>query len=82
MDFHSPDPAHKRCAKCLTVMAAPDWVVNKEMAYCAECAALLHLGESKESRMFSDMRELEAGGPVPADIALIPTEEPEAVPPD
>jgi|GEM_PF-3278639 len=54
----------KRCAKCLTPMSSPDWVVNKDMAYCIECAALLHLGESKESRMFSDMRD-----PVPQEAA-------------
>lgn len=44
----------KRCAKCMSPIPEPDWVVNKVMAYCSDCATLLHLGESKESRMFND----------------------------
>lgn len=56
----------KRCAKCLVPMSEPDWVVNKDMAYCIDCASLLHLGESKESRMFSDMHDpVSKGGPGP-----------------
>ena len=34
-----------------------EYVVNKDMAYCMDCATLLHLGESKESRMFSDFQD-------------------------
>jgi hypothetical protein len=62
------DHPAKRCAKCLMPMSDPDWIVNKDMAYCMDCANLLHLGESKESRMFSDMHDpLPEGGPEPAD---------------
>jgi hypothetical protein len=44
----------KKCVKCLGPISDEEFVVNKYMAYCAECAKLLHLGESKESRMLSD----------------------------
>ena len=55
MDRDSADfTLAKRCAKCMSPIPEPDWVVNKVMAYCADCATLLHLGESKESRMFND----------------------------
>ncbi len=47
-----------RCAKCLEPMPAPDYVVNKSMAYCEDCSRILHLGESKESRMFSDLHDI------------------------
>ncbi len=63
MENVSTDSPAKRCAKCLAPMTDPDWVVNKEMAYCSDCAALLHLGESKESRMFN------SGEPVPGMVA-------------
>jgi hypothetical protein len=46
-----------RCAKCLGLLEAGEYVVNKDMAYCGDCAALLHLGESKESRMFRDFQD-------------------------
>lgn len=48
-----------RCVKCLGALAAGEFVVNRDMAYCGECAVLLHLGESKESRMFQDLRGIE-----------------------
>jgi hypothetical protein len=55
MDIEAADSTlSKRCAKCMIPISEPDWVVNKVMAYCADCATLLHLGESKESRMFND----------------------------
>ena len=63
MDNGSVEIPPKRCAKCLAPMTDPDWVVNKEMAYCADCASLLHLGESRESRMFNN------GEPVPGMVA-------------
>ncbi|HKP98328.1 MAG TPA: hypothetical protein VJ385_21540 [Fibrobacteria bacterium] len=57
MEPNVPDHFSKRCVKCLAAMPNPDWIVNKDMAYCNECAALLHLGESKESRIFNDMQD-------------------------
>ncbi|MDB5106253.1 MAG: hypothetical protein JWP91_3942 [Fibrobacteres bacterium] len=60
MEANAQDQLSKRCAKCLAPMPNPDWVVNKDMAYCADCASLLHLGESKESRMFNDMKDKSA----------------------
>jgi hypothetical protein len=75
MDIDSADSTlTKRCAKCMSPIAEPDWVVNKVMAYCADCATLLHLGESKESRMFNDPK-----GALP--VSRLPSEEP-PVPPD
>lgn len=62
MQNQTHDQPVKRCAKCLAPMTDPDWIVNKDMAYCIDCAALLHLGESKESRLFSDMHESRPGG--------------------
>jgi hypothetical protein len=70
MEENAPESLSKRCAKCLAPMSHPDWVVNKDMAYCAECAALLHLGESKESRMFNDMKDKEPGS-LPAGLAPV-----------
>jgi hypothetical protein len=77
METNATEHPSKRCVKCLTAIPVPDWIVNKDMAYCAECAALLHLGESKESRMFNDMHERAAGispdavpSPVPEDIDM------------
>ncbi len=72
MEANVPDHLSKRCVKCLTAMSSPDWIVNKDMAYCNECAALLHLGESKESRMFNDMQEKPTGQnpePIPMPVA-------------
>lgn len=51
------ESVRNRCIKCLGPLSAGEYVVNKDMAYCEECAALLHLGESKESRMFRDFQE-------------------------
>lgn len=60
-----------RCAKCLEPMPAPEFVVNKNMAYCEECSKLLHLGESKESRQFSDLHDVEVP-PIPPELDLPP----------
>jgi hypothetical protein len=70
----------KRCAKCMSPIPEPDWVVNKVMAYCSDCAALLHLGESKESRMFNDPKgAFPASRPLPGDPPIdgepLPVEE-------
>lgn len=46
-----------KCAKCLGPLSNGEFVVNKEMAYCDDCATLLHLGESKESKMFQDFQD-------------------------
>jgi hypothetical protein len=46
-------------------------VVNRDMAYCGECAVLLHLGESKESRMFKDLQGIEGEPPREAELAPI-----------
>jgi hypothetical protein len=44
----------RTCVKCLGPISDEEFVVNKYMAYCGECAQLLHLGESKESKTLSD----------------------------
>lgn len=38
-------------------------MVNKDMAYCDECAAILHLGESRESRMFRNFHDQDGANP-------------------
>ena len=49
-----------------------EFVVNKDMAYCGACAVLLHLGESKESRLFNkDLQGLEGEAPPASDLAPI-----------
>jgi hypothetical protein len=47
-------------------------VVNKDMAYCGDCSSLLHLGESKESRLFRDFQDdpEAAAAPPAADLAV------------
>jgi hypothetical protein len=56
------------CIKCLGPLNAGEFVVNKDMAYCDDCANLLHLGESKESKMFQGFQEgAEAGEGEPPD---------------
>lgn len=47
------------------------------MSYCDDCAALLHLGESKESKMFRDFQDApgEAGAPLGPGFAEVPLEE-------
>lgn len=70
METSSQDHPSKRCAKCLTPMPNPDWVVNKEMAYCSDCADLLHLGESKESRLFNDPQGQPEGSPRPEAVPV------------
>lgn len=64
------------CIKCLGPLSGGEYVVNKDMAYCIECAALLHLGESKESRMFRDFQDgSEVEAPTSADFAEVAVEE-------
>jgi hypothetical protein len=75
MESIDPESPAKRCAKCLAPMSHPDWVVNKDMAYCLDCAHLLHLGESKESRMFSDMKDQPPGLPAEAEAVVPPIDE-------
>jgi hypothetical protein len=73
MDTEAADSVlSKRCAKCTAPISEPDWVVNKVMAYCADCATLLHLGESKESRMFNDPK-----GGLP--VSTLPPEPPAGI---
>lgn len=38
------------CTKCGVAPAVEKFTIDKELAYCAECAELLHLGETKEAR--------------------------------
>lgn len=67
---------YNNCIKCLARLDGGEYAVNKDMAYCPECAALLHLGESKESRMFRDFQdnpEIEA--PQAPDYSGVPVEE-------
>jgi hypothetical protein len=78
MDANGHDLPSRRCAKCLMPMPDPDWVVNKVMAYCADCAALLHLGESKESRAFNDS----TGGPIGPGPDSPPRPDPDAEDPE
>lgn len=61
-----------RCVKCLGPLSEDEFVVNKDMAYCGECTLLLHLGESKESRMFKDLQGIEGEAPHDADLAPFP----------
>lgn len=70
MEANPTDPLSMRCVKCLSPMSDPEWIVNKDMVYCRECAALLHLGESKESRMFNEMADAPGTvrGPVPMPV--------------
>jgi hypothetical protein len=56
----------RKCVKCLGEISDEEFVVNKYMAYCSECAALLHLGESKESKPLSDFHI--TGRQPPADM--------------
>jgi hypothetical protein len=67
------------CIKCLGPLTEGEFVVNKEMAYCDDCARLLHLGESKESKMFQGFQDgSESGDAEPAhgsDLAGVALEE-------
>lgn len=45
------------CIKCQLQEASPEFVISKDMAYCCDCAKLLRLGESKESKMFKDLQD-------------------------
>lgn len=60
-----------RCVKCLGPLNVDEFVVNKDMAYCGDCAVLLHLGESKESRMFKDLRGIEGEPGREADLVSV-----------
>lgn len=81
------DRVRNKCVKCLSALSTGEFVVNKDMAYCDECAAILHLGESKESRMFRDFQDPDgaAADGAPADgetpdgsmpIGVVPEEGP------
>jgi hypothetical protein len=52
-------------------------VVNKDMAYCADCSALLRLGESKESRLFRGFHDdpEAASAPPVSELAVVAQEE-------
>jgi hypothetical protein len=67
------------CIKCLGTLTEGEFVVNKEMAYCDDCARLLHLGESKESKMFQGFQDSadagEAGPSHGPDLAGVTMEE-------
>ena len=39
-----------KCTKCGIADAIEEFTIDKELAYCGECAELLHLGETKEAR--------------------------------
>lgn len=47
-----------KCIKCLNPIDADEFVVNKYMSYCPDCARMLHLGESKEGKPLSDYHVL------------------------
>ncbi len=73
MWFHR---VYNNCIKCLVRLNGGEYVVNKDMAYCMDCATLLHLGESKESRMFRDFQDSsEMGAPQGPDYSGVPVEE-------
>ena len=65
-----------KCVKCLGPLSEGEFVVNKDMSYCDDCAALLHLGESKESKMFRDFQDTPDGeAPPGSDYNGAPLEE-------
>lgn len=67
---------YNNCIKCLARLNGGEYAVNKDMAYCMDCATLLHLGESKESRMFRDFQDnAEAEGQPGPDYTGVPVEE-------
>ena len=70
----------RKCIKCLVEDACAEYVVNKDMAYCRDCAVILHLGESKESRMFKDFQGEEAPGPAETGPVAGLDEEPKSAP--
>ena len=39
-----------RCTKCGINPAVEEFTIDRELAYCPDCAILLHLGETKEAR--------------------------------
>ncbi|MFC1585515.1 hypothetical protein ACFL5V_08225, partial [Fibrobacterota bacterium] len=39
-----------KCTKCGINDAIEEFTIDKELAYCADCAELLHLGHTKEAR--------------------------------
>ena len=64
----------RSCVKCLGPISSEDFVVNKYMAYCPDCAHLLHLGESKEGRPLSDFHVLGRRPPEEVEAALAKAE--------
>jgi hypothetical protein len=58
------EDVRNNCIKCLSRLSESEFVVNKDMAYCDDCAKLLHLGESKESKQFQGFQDAsESEGP-------------------
>ncbi|MBF0433226.1 MAG: hypothetical protein HQK83_18240, partial [Fibrobacteria bacterium] len=39
-----------KCTKCGINDAVEEFTIDKELAYCADCADLLQLGQTKEAR--------------------------------
>ena len=44
------EAATQICTRCNKNLVSPEFSVDKHLGYCEECAAILHLGQSKEAR--------------------------------
>ena len=44
------EAATQICTRCNKNLVSPEFWVDKHLGYCEECAAILHLGQSKEAR--------------------------------
>ena len=44
------EAATQMCTRCNRNLVSPEFWVDKHLGYCEECAAILHLGQSKEAR--------------------------------
>lgn len=60
-----------RCTKCAIREADPDFTIDKDTAFCSECATLLKLGTSREAL------KMEQG--VPHNAAIGDDDEEEAI---
>lgn len=44
------EAATQMCIRCNRNLVSPEFWVDKHLGYCEDCAAMLHLGQSKEAR--------------------------------
>ena len=52
------EAATQICTRCNKNLVSPEFWVDKHLGYCEECAAILHLGQSKEARKVPDAADL------------------------